>query len=338
MATRYYALCITLSLGFVLAAADCSSDEIYYVGGAGGGGGTSSGTAGGGGIGTASGGGSGTAGGGGMGGCAGETELCANGKDDDCDGYTDDVPSCALQEGEPSALVVRYFINDATTNPQKLADVGPGIKVPLKVDLGGLMGSLGAVEGHKGFLWTASETEARAHESINGKKIELLLDGKNQATIEVVVDIDVIAGEESPISWIGDQSALGKLSLTAVNNTRASFYMNDIEKGRWEVDFLASGRSVMHVVLNAEAQQPENRVRLYVNGSSAASLAVTEPLDGTEVIDLADNDTYVLGNVESAPFRSFQGTLFYAALYATALSDDIVKNNAAVLAANDDGP
>ena len=96
------------------------------------------------------------------------------------------------------------------------------------------------------------------------------------------------------------------------------------------------GRVVVHVVLDTTQEDPEARVRLYVNASPMPRVGGAVPAQDTPVA-LEPDTHYVLGNREVGA-RSFKGSMFYAAMYTAALSTEEVLHNTALLLVNDDTP
>jgi hypothetical protein len=107
----------------------------------------------------------------------------------------------------------------------------------------------------------------------------------------------------------------------------------------WSVDLLSLGRVVAHIVLDTTLATATERVRLYVNGSDQGAPGVLSnpPLLNAETELIAPTDSYALGN-RTIGGRSFQGTLYYCAMYSTALTPAEVQQNAAVLMMDDDSP
>jgi hypothetical protein len=93
-------------------------------------------------------------------------------------------------------------------------------------------------------------------------------------------------------------------------------------------------RTVLHLVFDSNEADPADRARFYVDGVIAPPSNEESIALGAQIGNLA-GEYFVLGNREVGA-RSFRGTLFYAALYDTALGPAAVAHNAARLVANDD--
>jgi hypothetical protein len=280
------------------------------------------------------------------GGCTPSQEICGNGVSEDCDAEVDEVEDCRLID---RGLLVRYFIDEAASGraPAALQDaaLGPGPTpqpLPLTITYGSAYFT--EVDMHRGFWWPFVGSSARAATVITGTKIEQL-NGSKTGTIEVVVEIDDVSVNQSPISWIGVGTGPGRFSLTASTSVLARFdlygsgHLVNTFAGAWAINFATLNRCVLHVVLDTALADEGERVKLYVSGTPEMSFGTSHiPPIQDETIALGSS-AYVLGNIDySNPGRSFQGTLFYAALYSEALTVNEIRNNAAVLQANDDTP
>ncbi len=93
------------------------------------------------------------------------------------------------------------------------------------------------------------------------------------------------------------------------------------------------GRGVYTIVFNGDAVDDVDRVQMFVDGDRAADTSGTGIDLGTT---LAIGDaTMCIGNRPSGA-RSPQGSIFYTALYDTALTEAEVSLNSARLLADDD--
>lgn len=286
-----------------------------------------------------------TGSGGGQGGdaCVPAQEDCGNGVDDNCNGLVDEGESCVLLEGEPGSLVARYHIDEAEpgTMATQLADAAPD-PLPLALDYGATLTEMYfATDGTSRALeWPNPGIGGSASAAIDGSKIQAMLEGRATATIEVVVDVDGVVGLGSSLTWIGEPGACGLLSLTAITTGRMGLCLANVTVGDWFLGFGAEERSVIHAVLDLAQPEDAGRVRPYVNGRPVNNQS-QGVLQGDEVISLGAGATFMLGNALAQggmASRSFRGRLYYAALYAGALTEAQIKNNAAVLTYRDDTP
>jgi hypothetical protein len=268
----------------------------------------------------------------GYGPCEGEvlpaTEACGNSLDEDCDGLEQE-PSCLTSSG----LVVRYFIDEAAAGqaPIVLEDSAPD---PLKLPLT-YAPELSFVEegGHRGLSWASEGVAGRASIQVDGTKIMSALNGSQVVTIEVVVRIVAVDNNASRIVHIGVNQESGRLGLRSAVLGEIEAWWNNEMLALWSLPL--SGRKVLHAVIDSTQSVPADRVRLFVDGSPAPAPPSSQPPLLGEALDLNVGRYLVLGNREDG-IRSFEGVMYYAALYSAALTDTEIGQNAMVLLATDD--
>jgi len=233
-------------------------------------------------------------------------------------------------------LLARYFLDDDATNgvPPTLTDSAPE---PLSLNTTATQGmTLTGTPGRGALNWPAAGFDDRASAPVNGSKIRKLA-GLTTGTIELVIEVDGVASLVSRLIYTGFGSELGDFALGSGDGLRMSFYWGRLA-ARWQVDFAALNRVVLHVVLDTSQAAVQDRTRLYVDAmlvpqqTNVANLLPPQP---DETTNLPPDLHFALGNREIGG-RSFQGSLFYAALYTSALSSQEVEVNAARLANNDD--
>jgi hypothetical protein len=323
--------------GLAIALASCSLDwDRLAPAGAvpvGGGGGSA---AGGGGAGASGGGtttGGGTAGLGGtgaVGGSGGE-----GGRGGGCTSSTDPLVS--------RGLVTRYFIDEAAsgTMPTDLLDAAPD-PLPLAITYAGGNG-FSETLCQRGMSWPAISLDGRADVLVDGTKIESELSGSKTGTIECVFALEVGDPASSRISHIGVGSDSGRFTMFSDGATSLGLDYDDqagmVASGPvevWTVDLLGLGRLVAHLVVDTELPLGDDRVRLYVNGVDQGVgdiISSVMPKDSEMLIE--PTDSYALGN-RAIGNRSFQGTLYYCAMYKAALTPAEVQQNAERLLDDDD--
>lgn len=274
----------------------------------------------------------------GYGPCEGEVvpqpEIPGDMIDDDCDGTSVSV-------GEH--LVARYYINedpasgaaeiaDTSADPLPLSILNPDPQSPelaLTED----------ADGHRGLTWAAAGGAAVAAAGITGTKVQNRLNGNLAFTIELVARIESIVNF-TRLVFIGrsepNQNPSDALVLRFDGTGLLQAYVDDTAIGRWSYDYVNAGRSVLHLVVDTTQPIPEVRRRLYVNGALAPSFDADAPAQLSNV-NLAMATTLSLGN-RTAGAHSFGGTLYYAALYDAALTEEEIAANAAQLLLDDDLP
>jgi hypothetical protein len=241
-------------------------------------------------------------------------------------------------------LVVRYYVDEAAsgTDPDQLLDAAPN---PLNLDLAYDNAEYVEVDANRGLRWPAEEEDGSATVKIDGTKIHSELDGATAATIEVVLAVAAVSSQGSRLTHIGDDGNLaGHFTLRSrgvdsveLQLQRADDSGGGTPVGRWDVDFSGEGRLVLHLVLDTERPEQAERLRLYVNGRETAPHDDVEPPELGRAIELPSDRYFTVGNRHSGS-RSFEGTLFYAALYASALDPDEVAQNFELLIERDDQP
>ena len=241
-------------------------------------------------------------------------------------------------------LLVRYYLDEAASGqlPALALDAAPDpLHLPFTYTPGMTYVEIG---GHRGLAWNAAELDGRASIPAADTKLVMQLTSLIEATIEVVVRIDAVSMSNSRISHIGTDSESGRFTLSTNDVDQLKFFWRPggdaqpipILAGLWQVGFDTVGRVVLHVVLDTSAPVAADRLRLFVGGALALPLPATPPAAG-ESIQISNANHFTIGNREIG-MRSFQGELYYSAMYTKALSEADVLNNAAVLADSDDSP
>ncbi len=241
--------------------------------------------------------------------------------------------SCLVDRG----VLVRYYIDDGGPGelPLMLHD---SIEPPLELSMtyGPELQFIEEASG-RGLDWSAPSLNSRASIPVDGSKIAIALQGSSTATIEMVLRVTDTDPLGSRISHIGTENERGRISLYAPTPGRIQFYWyGSVMLEEWDIGATLFERRVVHAVLDTTALAPEDRVRMFIDGQPVAPVMESPPEQG-QGIDLAIGRHYVLGNREIGG-RSFQGAMFYAALYETALSVEDIQGNAAVLSISDDAP
>ncbi len=232
-------------------------------------------------------------------------------------------------------LIVRYFIDEVADGQQvqQLVDSAPN-PLPLNLNYDGSNLAFTEVGGNRGLHWSTAGSLARASVLVTDTKIQSALTDAGAVTIEVVVDVDSVVNT-ARISHIGQDTDDGHFTL-AWDGTDAQYWQNGAyNTGRWNVSLNMMGRVVVHLVMDILQEEMTQRTRLYVDGSLVTpNDAPMFPGTNTPLLSPSGKH-YVLGNWEAGG-RSFQGTLYYAAMYGSALSQSEISQNAAELLVNDD--
>ncbi len=233
-------------------------------------------------------------------------------------------------------LVVRYFLDEARTNPSPalVVDAGP-LSFDLDVSVEDGDPSFVLVNGHGAASWTSEGEDGLMSEALLfSDTFRSLFEGGTAATLEAVASI-AAAGNASRLIHIGNGSERGFLTL-AVTEDGLFFFYDGVEASEWPPP--PGGldrRAVITLVVDTTQEEESERLRLYFDGVRLAGPDQAPPLNFT--LDIPFGRSLTLGN-RSAGEASFQGELFYAAIYNVALTDAEVLDNVQALLSSDDGP
>jgi hypothetical protein len=246
-------------------------------------------------------------------------------------------------------LLARYFLDEAAggQGPTHALDAAPDpLDLPLVYDgMGGMNPVYVEQAGHRGLRWPTPGLDGRATIAVAGTKLQSGLHNRVAATIELVVEVDAVTDLGSRLTHIGRGIEYGHFTLRSSKIDRLEFYWKgNVLAGVWPVDWSGLGRAVVHVVVDTGQPDPIHRVRLYIGGvavTGGMDIALVPPNQNEAIAIPTDPNIplhFTLGNRGVDVDRSFQGTLYYAAIYAAALSETQLEENAAVLAGLDDAP
>jgi hypothetical protein len=232
-----------------------------------------------------------------------------------------------------AGLVVRYFLDeeDSGQAPEAL-DAGSPPQDHLALTF---TGHLTYVEqdGQRGLQWDSVGESDRAAVLLDGTKIHAGLDGSTTGTMELVFSVEYASAYGSRVLHIGEGTEAGSFSLTLEGTDNAiTLRLNGDVHGRWYVSGSWDTRRVFHLVFDSSRSE-DDRVKLYLNGALQENEGPAPGLK--EAISLSEDAHFVLGNREEGE-RSFEGTLFYAAVYRVALSQATISEHSARLLDSDD--
>jgi hypothetical protein len=275
---------------------------------------------------------------------AGETTSATQGSQGDEDTDTDDTQPALLID---DALLVRYYFDEqAQGEPlQPVLDAGPGAPVDLVgyYAAGTMQPQFVTNDEHGGMRWTTAGGAGRVSQPVGSTAEQTKLSniaGSTTMTIEVVVRIDA-AWALSRIVTL--ERTAGGINLAfgarqTAGGLRYEIYRQGATWAEWPA---SASRAVVHVIMDTELTSSD-RVRAFIDGVAVAPTLLNPPSSG-HTFGLNGDTALSLGN--RFPFdggasedRAIGGTLYYAAVYAGALSDEQVAHNAAILLANDDTP
>ncbi len=238
-------------------------------------------------------------------------------------------------------LLVRYYLDEGEGMiAEDLSGVDPALDMDLTVvGEGNATNPAHAMLGdNRGQRWPMAGLDGRVSSPVMGTKIKQL-GNTQQLTYEAVLDLKAATGNGSRIIHIGaDQGSI--CTLRTPNNTTLEFYWRESNRATWPVNW-GAGRTVIHLVVNTTLM-PNNRVRLYVNGSLVQPTN-TNMIPNNDMLPVPDmngvhNVEFAIGNRGTAAGRSFEGILLYAAVYKKAFTAQDVSANHDVLTKSDDRP
>jgi len=234
-------------------------------------------------------------------------------------------------------LLTRYYIDQAAEGqgPTELADSAPS-PMDLPIVYGPEMNWTELPTG-RGLAYAVQAADGRASAAVAGSKVFDGLHGSTTGTIEVVADVENAISNASRLSHIGFGEEAGHFTLTSKTGGRLRAVVNSNDAGTYPVDLVATGRAVMHVVLDTTQAQQSERIKVYVNGTRLLQDDNSSFVSQSETINLSGTPHYTIGNRHIGG-RTIQGGIYYAALYSAAFTDEEVFDAAGVLIQNDDAP
>jgi hypothetical protein len=241
-------------------------------------------------------------------------------------------------------LLGRYWFREAESGraPAAVIDDRPD-PVDLTISYGPAL-EWTVRDGHRGLRSTGFRHRGLAAGDVSGSKYEIALHDATKATFVIVASwvdppyVQRIAGFQS-----GDRRALRVAMFQTGSNGYPSMQLRTGSRSkvdvRWPLELDDDVRRVFHVVYDSDDPIPERRVRLYVDGvdQGAGSLsngrwpALGDGLDfGVRDLELQ------MMNRSRKSSKALKGTVFYYAVYKSALTPAEIAGNARALGADDD--
>ena len=159
------------------------------------------------------------------------------------------------------------------------------------------------------------------------------LEGVTSLTFEAVVTIFESSGATSRIIHLGAGGGTGTASFGTRTADQMQLGWNNSVVREWDVSGFRGTRHVVHVIIDTTVPNEASRARLLVDGVEVPP-ATGATLDQDEAAEVQNNTILALGNRDQD--RSFEGILFYAAVYGVALDDDTVAEHVSRLMLSDD--
>ena len=238
-------------------------------------------------------------------------------------------------------LLMRYFLDEGNTNetpPMVLDAVPPALNLPVDYGSEGVL-AYDSLPTGRGLRWSVAGADGLPCIDAEGTKI-FDVQGDLVVTLELVAQPDSTSPTHSRFFHLGPAETGGRLTLSSDVVGRVRFVLDNSNTiGADSVFPVDPGeRAVWHMVYDSAQQEQFERIRFYVDGERRSATVYVPPQQNAALDLMTDaNSFFCLGNRASGE-RSFQGGLYYAAVYAAALTDPQIQRNAALLKANDDPP
>jgi len=244
-----------------------------------------------------------------------------------------------------TGLVCRYYIDEAAsgTTPTQVDDSSSNAYHLTTINYGSGNLAYTEISGQRGLESTSTAGTQRAVRAIDNTS-DALRDacaGQQKFTLEVVVRGDSFASGGGRIFGINGRTGQnGELILKATSTTEYSAAFNDSQVGANFSPGLTT-KGVLHFVIDTTNATEADRIKYSVNGGTLVSIGATNAVALNETLALGSNLDLIMFNRESSSSfdRSFDGVLFYAAIYANyAFTQSNCENNYDILILDDDEP
>ena len=257
----------------------------------------------------------------------------------------DRISGLTALPGTMQKLLGRYWFNEATSGqgPTTVFDdqVNP---VNLNISYVSALGWT-LQGGHRGIRSSAFSHRGLVSGNARGTKYETALDAASQATF-----VTVASWVQPPYSAaVAGFQTRGifqrRVAMLLTNSSGQPFVVFRTQQQTaitvlWPINLGDDVRRVLHIVYDSDDPIANRRIRLYIDGVDQGPGQLTGgnwPSAG-EGLDFNENGLDLQLVNQFFLFWAFpmQGTIFYYAVYETALSDSEIAGNAASLTADDD--
>ena len=234
-----------------------------------------------------------------------------------------------------TGLLVRYCFDEGSGTT---AGDSSGNSYDLTIDTGsGNLSWVGSA-GAKGLESTSTTGTQRAARTISTSDLLLTsLHGQNQMTVEVVVRVDSISASNGRVFVINDTAGGNpRLGMTGTALSSMAAYYNGV--GSEGFTLTSATKYVIHLVYDLTQATDDPRCKVYVNGTFNADIGAGVFTTQNQTLSIADAQELIAFNRQSSGSydRSFDGALFYAAIYTGAFDATRVSDHYDVLIADDD--
>jgi hypothetical protein len=240
-----------------------------------------------------------------------------------------------------TGLIARYYIDEAGsgTSPTALEDASSNNYDLTEINYSSGNMSFTETNNQRGLDSTSLTGTQRARRSINDTSDALrdALNGSTKATLEIVWRGDDFSVAGGRVFGINNRSGgTGVLMIRGLDSNTLETTFNNTTHDRF--DPTIGSRKVIHIVYDSTQGVAVDRIKVYENGSDISESGNTLTQNSTLSID-ASSDLIMFNRESSGTFdSSFDGALYYAAIYSHAFSASEVQTNVDILNANDDTP
>ena len=241
-----------------------------------------------------------------------------------------------------TGLVVRYYFDEATsgTSPTQVDDASGNAYHLDTINYGsGNMAWAGSA-GTTSLESTSVTGTQRALRTIaSSDALISAINGVTQLTVELVVTVDAVTGNNSRIFVVND-TAGGNARFGFVGASTAAMSTAWNGKACDGFGFSTGTSTVLHIVYDTTQGAEDDRVKVYTNGALTASIGSSSGIGASEALSISVGQQLIAFNREwSGSFdRSFDGKLHYAAIYTGAFDATRCDDHYDVLTLNDDTP
>ncbi len=234
--------------------------------------------------------------------------------------------------------VLLYLADEASsgTTPTTIGDTSAGTPLNLTITYGtgAAWKSIGA---GKGIGWATSGNTGAVSGPLNGTKVEAALAGATKATWEIVIDPGSDAANEVLAYFGGSGAYPGLFVVQRISTGEIIVYVNNAQVAYYTI---SSGVSVITVAVDTDQAVAADRITLSQDGSPVTPFLTNYPAQH-QAIDALQTDysqnVIALGCYSDPTIQPATGSsLYFAKLYASALTSAEVAANATALAANND--
>ena len=241
-----------------------------------------------------------------------------------------------------TGLVCRYFIDEAAsgTSPTAVDDKSSNAYDLDTINYGsGNMSYSEPSANQRGLESTATSGVQRAVHAITASDaVDTALDGSKVCTFEIVIRVDSFISD-TRIFGINDRvGSTGKLILRAGSATTWRFAIND-GSAITSIDWSLTTRSVLHIVVDTAEATEGDRIKIYQDNVLDITGQYSIAQNTTFSLSAGSSDLIAFNRENSGSFdASFDGELFYAAIYDGVLSSGDRTTNFNILTSDDDAP